>query len=184
MTERWRLINGKELFDLSADPGQTVELAGMHSTVVEELRRAYDGWWTHISPRFGEYCRIELGAAQANPTLLTCHDWHGEQVPVDHAAISKDPQANGFWAVEIVRAGTYRVTLRARPAGVEHKMPAGTARLRVGEVERRQSIPEGVAAVPLSVDLAAGPALLQTWLDETGRGSRGAYFVEVERLGE
>src|SRR5262249_13095193 len=33
MTERWRLINGKELYDLRADPGQEQDVAGDHPRV-------------------------------------------------------------------------------------------------------------------------------------------------------
>ena len=92
----------------------------------------------------------------------------------------KDPAANGFWAVEFVRAGTYRVTLRGRPAGIAHRLAAGTACLRIGDSERSAPVAAGAHAVTFSLDVPAGPVLLQTWLDESSGPSRGAYFVDVE----
>ncbi|MSR58551.1 MAG: N-acetylgalactosamine 6-sulfate sulfatase [Planctomycetaceae bacterium] len=184
LTDRWRLINGKELYDIRQDPGQMRDLAAKTPEIVAELRRAYDDWWADIFPRFGEYVRIELGSAQANPATLTCHDWHSDQVPFDHLSVKKDPAANGFWAVEFVRGGTYQVTLRARPQGIAHQFKAGNARLKIGELERSQPVSEGTDAVVFKLPVAAGPTLLQTWIDDTGGPSRGAFFVDVERIGD
>ena len=184
MTERWRLINGRELFDRSADPGQANNVAEREPGVVAELRRAYDGWWNSISTRFDEFVSIELGTEAAPRSTLSCHDWHSDQVPFDHSLVKKDPEANGFWAVEFVRGGTYRVTLRSRPAGVPHRLPAGTARLRIGSMDFSKPIVADPDHVEFMVDCAAGPALLQTWLDDTTGPSRGAFFVDVERVGD
>ena len=38
MTERWRLIDGKELYDIQADPGQTTDIAARHPEAVAHLR--------------------------------------------------------------------------------------------------------------------------------------------------
>ena len=45
MTDRWRLVNGRELFDIESDPGQRHDLAAAHPGVVLALRGAYDEWW-------------------------------------------------------------------------------------------------------------------------------------------
>lgn len=37
MTDRWRLVNGKELFDLEADPKQTNDVAAQYPEVFERL---------------------------------------------------------------------------------------------------------------------------------------------------
>jgi arylsulfatase A-like enzyme len=58
MTDRWRLVNGKELYDMPADPGQRSDVASKHASVVAELRQAYEKWWAGLSRRFGEYCEI------------------------------------------------------------------------------------------------------------------------------
>lgn len=184
MTERWRLINGRELYDISADTGQVRNVAEREPEVVADLRRAYDAWWESISTRFEGFVPIELGAEAAPVVTLTCHDWHSDQVPFDHSQIRKDPEANGFWAVDFVRDGRYRVTLRARPAGVTHRLQKGTARLQVGEVDQSQPVVAGADHVAFEIDQSAGPAKLQTWLDGDDAKSRGAFFVTIERIAE
>ncbi|MBN2316206.1 MAG: arylsulfatase, partial [Sedimentisphaerales bacterium] len=77
MTDRWRLINGKELYDMKVDPGQKKDIADAHPQVVEKLRKAYEDWWADVSERFDEYCEIIIGSDKQNPTRLMSHDWHG-----------------------------------------------------------------------------------------------------------
>jgi arylsulfatase A-like enzyme len=182
MTERWRLVNGKELYDLRADPGQKKDVAGKHPQVVAELGKAYDDWYASISRRFDEYCPSVLGAREANPTLLTCHDWHGKNVPWNQGMIRRDPQANGFWAVDVARPGTYRFTLRQRPKVARFPIQGTKAWLKIGKVEESKPIPAGATAVTFQVHLDAGESKLQTRFSDKG-ASRGAFFVEVEYLG-
>ena len=49
MTEQWRLINGKELYDIQKDFGQKNDVAKAHPEVVKELSKAYDIWWKNVS---------------------------------------------------------------------------------------------------------------------------------------
>jgi arylsulfatase len=37
-----------ELFDVLADPGQTMNIAASHPEVVRELAQAYDRWWVSV----------------------------------------------------------------------------------------------------------------------------------------
>lgn len=183
LTEPYRLINGKELYDIRQDPGQRKNIATEHPETVASLRQAYQEWYADVSKRFNEYCEITLGNPKANPTTLTCHDWHGAEVPWDQPMILKDMVANGFWAVEIERPGQYEITLRQRPAWVHAPLRPGSARLKIGDVDQRKPIREGDSGVTFTVPLKAGKTQLQTWLTETGGTQRGAYFVEVKYLG-
>src|SRR5262249_50075370 len=167
MTDRWRLV-GKELYDLRADPGQKKDVASKHADVVNELQDGYEAWWKSISTRFGEYCEIALGADEEDPTTLTCHDWHGEVAPAFQEAVKKLPRANGFWAVEVAKAGTYRFTLRHQPPEAKCALKAVKARVRVGDVEESVAVKDGSTEVELEMDLKAGKTRLQTWLEEKG----------------
>jgi hypothetical protein len=185
MTDRWRLVNGSQLFDMPADPGQKSDVAKQHPQVVERLRAAYERWWESLKPEFDNYCRIHLGSEDENPARLTCHDWHGGgRVPWNQGMI-KSPKlwANGFWTVDVLKAGRYRFTLRQRPTEAEFPIQATEARLKIGKVDEKKPIPEGATGVSFEVTLKTGPARLQTWFNDKPSGkSRGAYFVYVERL--
>ncbi|MBN1507904.1 MAG: arylsulfatase [Sedimentisphaerales bacterium] len=193
MTDRWRLIDGKELYDVRTDPGQRDDLSGAHPGVVETLREAYEKWWGDVSRRFGECCEIILGSDEENPSRLTCHDWHGGDLPPwDQTHILKGTQANGFWAVEVARAGEYEFSLRRWPveadAPINAAIPGGqairasTARLAIGPVEKTEPIADGAKQVTFRVRLEPGRMKLQTWLVADDGTSRGAYFIHVRRV--
>ncbi|MFK8113076.1 MAG: arylsulfatase [Rubripirellula sp.] len=49
-SQRWRLVNNKELYDISADPFEKTNVLSEHPTVVSELNAAYDKWWAKTVP--------------------------------------------------------------------------------------------------------------------------------------
>lgn len=185
LTQQWRLVNNKELYDIPRDPGQVSDVASAHADVVQKLNAAYDDWWGSLSPVFDDFVRIDLGSDAQNPTQLCCHDWHKEdnsRIPVMQTEVASDPLQNGFWAVNVTRPGTYEFTLRMRPAGVIHSLPPGTARLQLGNVQASAPIQPGDIKAVIRKELPAGPAMLQTWLEGANGESRGAYYVDVKRV--
>ncbi|MHC4125864.1 MAG: N-acetylgalactosamine-4-sulfatase, partial [Planctomycetota bacterium] len=203
MTERWRLINGCELYDVQADPGQRKDVAEKFPDIVAKLRAEYEKWWTSISERFDEYCEIIIGSKE-NPVCLTCHDWHGSIIPWNHVEIRQGLEANGFWAVRIARAGEYEFALRRWPAEADvpiagsvpaggpipggPSFPAGTAleitkaRLKIANVDITKTVPADAKAVKFRAKLKAGSTRLQSWFIDNKGKSRGAYYVYVKRL--
>jgi arylsulfatase A-like enzyme len=182
MTGRWRLVNGAELHDIKSDPGQQTNVAKLHPAVVEQLRADYEQWWKGLEPRFEEYGWIVIGSDQENPALITCHDWHADikNVPWHHGQVKSLPQANGYWMIEVARAGEYEFTLRHQPASAPLPLRASRARLKIGDREVEDSVPEGADAATLRLTLAPGRYRMETWL-ESGTDSRGAFFVEARR---
>lgn len=49
-TERWRLVNNKQLYDITADPYQKEDVAQSYPEVVEQLSQSYDQWWESVLP--------------------------------------------------------------------------------------------------------------------------------------
>lgn len=118
MTEQWRLINGEELYDIDADPGQEDDLAKQKPEVVAKLRAAYEAWWEDISPAFAQVSRLHLGNPAENPATLTAHDWltiDGNSPPWNQAHIRRTKDVMGPWAVTVEEAGAYRIALRRWP---------------------------------------------------------------------
>ncbi|MGH8021220.1 MAG: arylsulfatase [Opitutaceae bacterium] len=186
MTSRWRLVDGRELYDIHRDPGQAVDIAAQHPEVVARLRANYEAWWRSLEPSFSRFGYIVVGAPQENPSRLTCMDWHAptvQLIPWNQEQINRMPKANGWWMIDVARAGRYAVTLRHKPEQVAFPLQAGRARVKVGDVEAAAPIVEGAQEVKLTLDLPAGPARLETWLiDTANEETRGAFFVEFEWL--
>ena len=193
MSDRWRLIDGKELYKIHADPGQRNDVGAKNPEIVQKLRQAYEDWWADVSSRFDEYCAIVIGSDKENPTRLTCHDWHGGDLPPwNQTHILKGEEANGFWAVEVAQAGEYEFSLRRWPREVDQAIratiPGGRAiqatkaRLTIGEIDLAAPVAEEAKEVIFRTPLKPGEAKLQTWLTAEDGTSRGAYFLYVRRI--
>ena len=119
MTTQWRLNNGKELYDIKADPGQKKNVAADHPAVAKRLTKFYDDWWTELEPTFKQDAAIYLGHPAENPATLTCHDWITTgSTPWNQASVraGMTGKANtGFWNVNVVEDGTYEIEIRRWP---------------------------------------------------------------------
>jgi arylsulfatase A-like enzyme len=192
MTERWRLINGRELYDMKLDAGQRDNIADQHSEMVQRLRKRYEKWWADISRRFDEYCEIIIGSDRENPCRLMSHDWHSPNPAWSQGAVRSGSKANGFWAVEVARSGTYEFALRRWPVEVDAlinaAIPGGKAikatqaRLTIADVDVTKPVSENARAVTFQVRLKAARTRLQTWFMDDQGVSHGAYYVYVKRL--
>ena len=185
MTERWRLINSdaERLFDIRADPTQSVDLAAEHPDVVARLRALYEPFWEKVSPRLTPV-PIDLGNPSENPTTLCSQDWHMESgnPPWNFGAIEKLPRVTGPWMVDVKQAGRYRLTLRQFPKEADKPLVAVRAKVRIAGREAEQAVEAGSNSAVFEMELPAGKTELWTWLyDEKGMAG-GAYFTEVERF--
>jgi arylsulfatase A-like enzyme len=145
MTERWRLIDGKELYDIIADPGQRQDLASQHLEVVQRLRADYERWWGSLETALTQTVRYGLGGAE-NPTILASHDWlmpGVKQAAWHQSHISRGSLINGPWAVNVERAGEYEITLYRWAPYLNKAMGAKQARLKIGEIDKEMPLPAG-----------------------------------------
>ena len=192
MTQRWRLINGRELYDIQADPAQKKDIADANPQVVEQLRRSYEQWWADLSQGFDKYCEIVIGSDKQNPTRLMSHDWHCPNPAWSQSAVRRGSKSNGFWAVEIERDGMYEFELRRWPREVDapineaiaggKAITATKARLNIADKDLTRPVPQDAHSVTFQAELKAGKTRLQTWLTDENGTSRGAYYVYAKRL--
>ncbi len=201
MSQRWRLINGTELYDIQTDLGQRHDIAHKHPDVVAELREHYEDWWTLVSQRFHEDCPIIVGTQHEQVARLTTHDWHGEAHAWNQGMIRRGMQCNGYWAVDIPEDGQYSFELcrwpheerRAITEGIPgdsiglyhggHALNLKNAQIRIGEHTKTQTIEPEATGVTFTFHLTAGQTRLHTlFSDETGELAIGAYYVYVKRV--
>ena len=126
MRDKWRLINGTELYDMRSDPGQRSDIAADHPDVVDGLRQAYDAWGDVVSQQFDKDVPIALGQ-DAQPVKLTTHDLRNEASDVawNHRQVREAKVVSGFWAVDVRAAGSYEIELRRWPEETAYEIAAG-----------------------------------------------------------
>ncbi len=187
MTERWRLVNGKQLFDMAADPGQKTDVATDHKEVTARLTAAYDAWWDSLAPAIARSVHIGLGSATEKTALLHPHDWQvigRGGCPWHQNHVRNGYVGNGPWAIEVERAGEYEVTLYRWPAHVERAMDAVHAAVAIGGASAATEVDPSATSASFRLRLPAGPTELFTTLRPRDGEEHGAYFASVRRLGE
>jgi hypothetical protein len=205
LTRRWRLVYGKELYDIEADPGQREDVAGSHPEVVEHLRQAHADWWAEVAPRLDDYAPISLGSDAENPTTLSAMDVLGD-VAWSQAMVVMAQKSTGIWMVKVERAGNYRFSLRRWPVELEVPIdqplddePAGRiapyqavsrcgtlhpelALLKIAGREETVSVLPGATEAVFEMHLEATGAIpMEAWFVDADGELCGAYYVTVER---
>ncbi len=183
LKDDWRLIDGKELYDLGKDPAQRNDIAAAHPGIVEELRTLYPPFWESVSPRMTPVS-IDLGNTAQNPTVLCSQDWYMPKgnPPWNFTSIKKLPKVTGPWHVDVKTAGRYRLTLRQYPVEADKVVEAVRAKVEIAGKSAEAAVEPDCKGVVFEMDLPAGKTELVTYLyDEAGKAG-GAYFTEVEAL--
>ncbi|HJM56690.1 MAG TPA: arylsulfatase [Planctomycetota bacterium] len=184
MTERWRLVNGKELFDVQAEPGQSKDISAQHSDVVARLRTDYEAWWKSLSVVFDRKIRIGLGAEAEPVTQLHPHDWQvtsQNKSSWNQSHVRSGHMGQGLWFVNVCQAGRYEIELRRWPRHLDQGLEAVEAKIAIAGIEEACEVLVTDTQVTFTVDLKAGPTTLQTWFTLPNGKTRGAYFAYVTR---
>ena len=209
MDDNWRLINGNELYDMSADKGQKNNVIAQHPEVAEKLAVGYEKWWQSFMDEGVDqrFAYIKVGSSHDNPSRISSHDlltgkfgmvWH------QYGAVSAS-QASGRWKIEFVENGEYKISLCRFPREsglainqtfpaqpkiieLEQTMPASVksdfskAYLYVANLEKTATIESGDKEVSFTGKISAGKYDMEAQLiDKDGR-VYPAYYVYVEKL--
>lgn len=205
----WRLINGKELYNISEDPSQQKDLAQQHPEKVKELRAAYEKWWTDLEPTFKETAHIALCPPQDPHTTLWAHDMHmdegSQSTPWNHIWVRRGRKSIGWFSVRAQEAGQYTFTLKrwspeasapiragfpAKPAVPGTTIPeiaAGLAQsiekagISIAGMKKEQAVKEGDEGVSFTLDLPAGDHKLRAWFEEADGAPFTANYVLVAK---
>ena len=120
VTQQYKLVEGKELYDLQGDPGEERDLAAEQPGVVAKLRADYDSWFADVSStRDFEPPAIHVGTPYENPTVLTAQDWRGSE--------QSRNSGKALWKLSW-EEGNYEIAFDLSaplPAGVQLKVSIG-----------------------------------------------------------
>jgi len=197
MQQQWRLINNAELYDLSEDPGQKMNVIDEHPELANNLATAYEAWWNDQVDEHAFDNRIIVGSDYENPSLLMSHDWHTEKNPPWHQSHVRSAMiSNGYWSLQVERPGNYEIRLFRWPPssnvkssesldeigtwkkGVALQLEKARIEIQGQVLESSNQTDESFFA--FEADLTVGAADFQSWLIDKEGVERGAYFAEVE----
>ena len=210
MTNRWRLCNGKELFDIKSDPGQTKNVATGHPDVVNRLTKFYEDWWTELEPTFAQSTAIYLGHPAENPARLTSHDWiTTRSTPWNQSHVRNAVNGDGntgFWNVKFTQPGRYEFRLRRWPLEIDKKLSASLspgaavpgakafretpgksfapvkATLKIGDQVVTKDVDAGAKEVVFELDIDQKTTTMAATFETKDAEVYGAYFAYVEKV--
>ena len=171
-TQDYKLVDGKELYDVTADPAEADDIAARNPDVVARLRSEYETWFKEVCAErgFGPP-RIHLGSDHENPTVINPTDWRN-----DH---SEDSTDNGYWLVHVERATKYNISLQFEKV----PEPPATVHFKLNDVHLRTAFqPDADWFHFEAVDLPQGDARIEAWVAAEGGNPFGAQKVKIERL--
>jgi arylsulfatase A-like enzyme len=209
MDDNWRLVNGNELYDVTKDRAQEINVIDQHPEVTARLTQGYEKWWqSFMDDNVDEkYAYIKVGSPYENPTKISAHDlivvryspaWH------QNGAI-RGVQSGGCWKIEFVEGGEYAISLRRFPResdlainatfpAQEEKIELGRtapasvksdftgASLYVANVDKNVKIEEGQEEVTFKVKIPAGKYDMEAQLIDEANRVHPAYYVYIEKL--
>jgi arylsulfatase A-like enzyme len=169
-TQKWKLVNGKELYDLEKDPAETTDVSANHPEIMQRLRGEHQAWFTDVTARCAQNpSRIVIGSEHENPVLLTRQDWRGREA-------GWTPKSVGYWELQVAGAGAYSISALAAPAEADRKL-----RIRVGDLQREAVLPAKSDKIAIeAIELPSGPARLYAEVGEGGQAV-GVNYVRIER---
>ena len=160
MSGNWRLVNGKELYNLEIDPGQRNNVAIEHPDKVMRLRTSYETWFADVFSNWETPSYVCIGDTGNGEVLLTSHDWmgavradgtpaineDGEETPAwNQSHVRNGAQLNGYWDIDVRDSGDYGIELRRWP--------------READIEICCGLPASVIPVPGGKPFGPGKAL-------------------------
>jgi hypothetical protein len=184
-TEKWRLINGEELYAIKEDPGQQENVAADHPEVVSELRRRYEAYWKSLQPQFTFIPWIPIGAKQSPNQRLMSHDWFLDGNPAAwHQNNARNRSvASGSWHVDVRQNGIYELKLMQVPEEAGEPMRnVVRSELWIGADRYSLPVTQGALSVVYNVRLSKGRKKLQGWLLGNDGKNRGPYYLDVNLI--
>lgn len=188
-----------ELFDIETDPGEQNNIAREHPEIVRKMRAEYEVWFQDVSKGIYPPVRNILGSPRENPVKLTAQDLRGVRSArgphtLEAAQVQageKEPLGFGYWAVEVIHDGRYRIAMQFEPVNVldaicpwSFPLKKGEAFLTIGEIEATQLISEGDISAIFEIKLPPGKYFLSASM--TGQRKIdievSPFFVIVECL--
>lgn len=120
--EKYKLMNGNELYDLQNDIGERINISSENPEIVREMREMYKQWWSDVSSTRGY---VTAATDIGNPAQ-------------DEVYLQFWNRISEGWLVNVMKEGSYKIT-------IENVTPAlfpegGQLVCKIGDKEYKQDI--------------------------------------------
>ncbi|MFA6314312.1 MAG: sulfatase-like hydrolase/transferase, partial [Sterolibacterium sp.] len=191
---KWRLVKGRELYDVASDPGQKTDLASTRQDIVRLLRQHYEEWSAATQPLLGQPNYTIVGLPAEPVTILTSADWLGPWAGDWKEMGRTDAQLFGGWDIEAGLSGDYDISLYHYPpdanAALDQSLrnvparPVRGARLSVSGAEYTVQTSPGATHARFVLPFKQGERhrVEGRFLDSGGKPLTGAFFTRISRV--
>ncbi|PIB30404.1 hypothetical protein BFP77_04520 [Maribacter sp. 4U21] len=202
----WRLVNGRELYYIEDDPGQTKNIAPNNTERVNKMNAFYNAWWEDVIKET-KYSVIKLGTTE-KIDVITCHDARTTDYypPWNQAMIRRGgPMKPAPFSVEFTKAGMYRFHLRRWPSesgialGAEindavpstpfmngrqdgQAMKFANAYLKIADQRKEVEVDNTKEAAVIEMQVEEGETELLAYFDMMDGERSNAFYIEVEKI--
>lgn len=170
--DRFKLVDGRELYDLEADPGEQRNVAAKYPDEVTRLRKAYEAWFADVTAEGFEPPRIVVGTPRENPVRLTRQE---AQFEADGGSTRNDIE-QCHWLLKLPESATFNVKAQFTDTD------GGTAHFQFGDECRMQDVSYWQSTCTFEdVSVDAGETRLTSQI-RTENEQYGVRYVEIERI--
>ena len=200
----WRLVDGKELYNISEDPGQRNNLADQHPKRVTDMNAFYNTWWDSIVKEI-KYSTIDLGVDEEE--VITCHDARtvGYFPPWNQRKIREgNPMKPASFFVNFVKPGNYTFKLERWPSesgmslGAEildeipetattdprirgKAMTFKKAFIKIGDQEVAVDVDNTKQSADIDFTVEQGKTELLAWFEMESGELTNAFYVNIKK---
>lgn len=200
---KWRLVLGEELYDLTNDPSQTTNVASQNPEVVNAMKTYYEEWWSDIPRGDDQITPLLVDLKNENPVELNSAGWETNAVNAQwNIANALGGAKGGKLHIYIAEAGAYQIQLSRWPfefnqslttrgisqaiggttfnQGVALPIEYGAIQLGSGAVITNIKTNSNSTKISFNVNLNEGATTLQAWFKDADLNDLcGAFYVRI-----
>jgi arylsulfatase A-like enzyme len=208
MSDKMRLINGIELYDLASDPSQSIDISSKFPETVAKMRGFYEEWWRSVSTEFDQMATFIVGSDKQNPVTITAHDQHSadDKIPYlqNHIREGNKNPLGGELAIEFECDGDYEIEVSRYPTeanlmineAVEGKKATLTtskisdgkafdfrkAILKIGSWKEEKPVETNAKSVVFKGKFSKGKTFLSGSFTDVNNAEWAVYFYKIKRI--
>lgn len=188
----WRLVNGKELYNLENDLLQENDIASIHPKLVTQLQNEYKQWFKQTTKRINKPCRFIIGDETEPEVELTADDLYMSDGNSPFAAnhVNNLNQQNGPWKIKVANTGIYLIQASRYPvyanipfginsSNQKKNLAISKVRLKAGEQIIEKEAGPNDLFIEFEIELAKSNMDLQSWMIDDKGQEYPCYFLNI-----